>query len=461
MKFSVIGLGKLGASMAAAIASRGFTVTGVDIDPRSVEKLARGEAPVSETDLAAFIVANRDRLRATMDVAEAVAQSDVTFVVVPTPSDARGAFSTQFAEAAFESVGKALGAKKGYHVVVLTSTVLPGATRERLIPILERASRKECGRDFGACYSPEFIALGSVIRDFLNPDFNLIGEFDAKSGDVLSEAYRGIMTNAAPAHRMSIENAELTKITLNAYVTMKMSFANLVAELCEQIPSGNVDVVTNALGADKRIGRKYLTGATGYGGPCFPRDNLALAFFAESVGVRADLPRTVDDFNRTMPRRLMDRLGPILRGAKRVAVLGLAYKPNSHVTDESPGIALCQELHRQGFDVKAFDPLAGAAARTKLGSAASVVDDVETCVRGADVVLVATNDQTFRNLRSRFTNPVWVDFWRILDGDRTPSRQYFPVGTCLDSNAARTRLAKLWQPGPETVSGTAKAQRVR
>ena len=163
---SVIGLGKLGASMVAAIASRGFDVIGVDINQKSVELINEGREPVQETDLGKYISENKDRIRATMSHEEAVLNSDISFVIVPTPSDDKGSFSLQYAAWAFREMGKALAKKNGYHIIVLTSTVLPGATRYGLLPILEKESGKKAGKDFGLCYSPEFIALGSVIRDF-------------------------------------------------------------------------------------------------------------------------------------------------------------------------------------------------------------------------------------------------------------------------------------------------------
>jgi len=158
-RYSVVGLGKLGASMAAAIASRGFEVVGVDVNPRSVELLNEGRAPVQETDLERVIQDNFARLRATTDYDDAVQNSDVTFIVVPTPSNDSGGFSIAYAEQAFREIGQALAGKRDYHLVVLASTVLPGSTRYGLIPIIEQASGKVCGRDFGVCYSPEFIAL--------------------------------------------------------------------------------------------------------------------------------------------------------------------------------------------------------------------------------------------------------------------------------------------------------------
>lgn len=204
---SVIGLGKLGASMAAGFASRGYKVVGVDINPKSVEALNQGLPPVQETGLAEMIHDHRESIRGTLSTEEAVMESHISFVIIPTPSDARGAFSLTYAKSAFREIGRALRKKKDYHTVVLTSTVLPGATRLGLLPILEKESGKKCGPDFGLCYNPEFIALGSVIRDFLNPDFYLLGQFDERSGDALEAAHKQVSVNQAPVKRMSLENA--------------------------------------------------------------------------------------------------------------------------------------------------------------------------------------------------------------------------------------------------------------
>ena len=270
--------------MLAGMASRGFKVIGVDISESSIRAVNEGRAPVQETGLEEMISAHRDKVRATTSHEEAVLCTDISFVIVPTPSDSRGAFELQYAKYAFEQLGKALAKKDSYHVIVLTSTVIPGATRHGLLPVLEATSGKECGKDFGLCYGPEFIALGSVIRDFLNPDFCLVGEFDQRSGDVLEEVNRQICVKEPVVRRMSIENAEIAKIALNSYVTMKISFANTLADLCERIPGGDVDVVSDAIGSDTRIGHRYLSGGLGFGGPCFPRDNVALGLLCEDVG---------------------------------------------------------------------------------------------------------------------------------------------------------------------------------
>ena len=362
--------------MAAAIASRGFNVIGVDVNQRSVDLLNAGRAPVQETNLDEMVAANKERIRATRSHEEAILNSDLTFVIVPTPSDDRGAFSLQYAAWAFKEIGRALAKKKDYHVVVLTSTVLPGAMRYGLLPILEAASGKVCGRDFGLCYSPEFIALGSIIRDFLNPDFTLVGEFDERCGKILENAYAGIMLNNSPSKRMSLENAELTKITVNAFVTTKITFANMLVDLCERIPGGNVDVVTAAVGADKRIGPKYLKGAIGYGGPCFPRDNVAPGFMARALGSRADLSEITDSVNRALPEKIVKRLRGFVRRGTTVAILGLAYKPHSQIIEESQAIELAWGLFKAGARVVAYDPLARDGAQTEFRGQILMLDSL-------------------------------------------------------------------------------------
>ena len=447
---SVIGLGKLGGSMAAGMASRGLNVIGVDVNRHAVDAVNAGKAPVQETGLGEMIAANKERIRATMSTEEAVLGSDISFVIVPTPSDERGAFTLQYASYAFKALGQALKKKAGYHVIVLTSTVLPGATRQGLLPILERESGKKCGPDFGLCYNPEFIALGSVIRDFLNPDFYLLGESDQRAGDLLEEVHHRVSQNNAPVKRMSLENAELAKIAVNSYVTMKISFANMLADFCEHLPGGDVDVVSDALGMDKRIGRKYLTGGFGFGGPCFPRDNVALNFMGKALDVDTRLLAVNDDYNRGISSRYVKKLQAHLPKGANVAVLGLAYKPLSHVIDESPGIYLCKALSEAGYRVIGHDNLAAKNAEVALKLTALVTDSLDEALKDADVVLVATTDKSYTSLTADQLlhgrpGVTVVDFWRCLAPLATDMRiRYVPVGRCQDDADAVGSLKSLW-----------------
>ena len=450
-KISIIGLGKLGASMAAAFAHKGFDVVGVDIHKLSVDALNEGRAPVQETDLTEYIAGNRARISATLSHEDAILGSDVSFVIVPTPSDDAGAFSLQYAEWAFSQIGKALRKKSTYHLVVLTSTVLPGATRHGLLPILERESGKKAGRDFGLCYSPEFIALGSIIKNFLNPDFTLIGELDDRSGSTLEAVYGDLVDNGAPAARMSLENAELTKISVNTFVTTKITFANFLAALCERLPGGDVDVVTSALGLDSRIGKKYLTGALGYGGPCFPRDNVALSYIARELGVDPKLAETTDLLNRALGESIASKIAGEVPVGTTVAILGLAYKPFSHVTEESQGVQIVENLSRRGFRVVAFDPMSDAMSVSMKEWKFLVLDSLEECLEQAQAVVITTPDPVFAGLTEKDFVNQWAsiklfDIWRLLRAEVSTSKriEYFGSGLGSTDEAKGHRLQRLW-----------------
>ena len=416
---SVIGLGKLGSPMVAVFARRGHHVVGVDVNPKYVEAIDSGRAPVFEPGLDQMLSDNKERIRATADLGEAIRTTDITFVVVATPSDEEGGFSLRYVLPACESIGRELANKDGYHLIVLTSTVLPGACEAEIRPALERASGKRCGRDFGLCYSPEFIALGSVLKDLVNPDFFLVGEDDERAGSILEEFYSTIAENGAPSARMNLVNAEIAKLSVNTFVTTKISFANMISGICERVPGADVDVVTAALGRDKRIGSRYLKGALGYGGPCFPRDNVALTHLAERLGAPAELAAATDAINRDQVPHLAELIRARLEEGGKVAVLGLSYKPDTDVIDESQGVQLAQRLADAGLDVHVYDPAAMTNARRTL-SAVTFSDSVEAATSGAGVIVVTTPWSDFSQLRVARDDGlpgkrVVIDCWRILD----------------------------------------------
>jgi len=450
---AVVGLGKLGASMAGAIASKGYNVVGVDINQRNVDMVNEGKSPVLETGLDEIIAEEvaKGRLKATLSHAEAVAETQACFVIVPTPSDNRGAFSLQYAKYAFKELGKALAEKEGYYLIVMTSTVLPGACRHGLIPVLEEASGKKAGTDFGFCYSPEFIALGSVVKDFLNPDFTLVGELDTRSGEMIEDIYDTVMDSHEACRRMSLENAELAKVALNSYVTMKISFANTLAEICQATPGGNVDDVTSAIGFDTRIGKKYLKGGMGYGGPCFPRDNRAFAFTAAQADVQADLAVMTDTLNKRWLARHVARVRELTPEGGTVSILGLAYKPSTPVIEDSQPIVLAEKLREAGFRVVTHDPLAGENARTVFRNQVLVQDDIQSCLEDADTVIVTNPDPSYATLGPESfagcRRPVVVyDLWRMLEDALagTDGIRYVAYGRGDGNDAMENRFRELW-----------------
>jgi UDPglucose 6-dehydrogenase len=432
---SVIGLGKLGAPLAACVAAKGYRVIGVDHDASKVDLMNRKLAPVYEPGLEDLLNAAGDRLTATQEIEAAVSATGVTFVVVATPTEPSGGFSLRCVLPACERIGHALREKNGFHLLSLTSTVMPGSTGGSVRSMLERASGKRMGRDFGLCYNPEFIALGSVIHDFLNPDFLLIGESDPRSGDILESIYKNVCENTPAMARMNFVNAEITKLAVNTYMTTKISFANMLARLCERLPEANVDTVTGALGRDSRIGPKYLKGAVSYGGPCFPRDNLALATLARQLGVPADLAQVTDQFNRVQVTWLADLVQDHCPEGGTVGVLGLTYKPNTDVVEEAVGFLVARELAGRGASVAAYDPAGYKGSAPALDRKVRFAASAQECIAQADVVVLATPWQEFiaipRQQWARHSSPrTVIDCWRALKHlDDYTGVRYLGLGT--------------------------------
>jgi UDPglucose 6-dehydrogenase len=415
---AVVGLGKLGAPLAAVLASKGNDVVGVDVDPEAVRLLEAGRAPVEEPGLQELVTAALSRLTASTDPTD-VAGCEVVIMLVPTPSDGRGGFSNTFLLDALRQIGPTLGQSGAYPVVVVASTVMPGSCDGEVRQALEETSGLQVGVSVGLCYSPEFIALGNVIRDMLEPDMVLIGESDARAGDRLQQLYSGVVENEPPFRRMSLVNAELTKIAVNTYVTMKISYANTLADMCERLPGADVEPVTEALGLDSRIGGKYLRGAIAYGGPCFPRDNKAFALLARDLGTEAPLAEATDTINEAQGMRLARIVRSHLHADDAVGILGLSYKPDTAVAEESPGVALAEILaDGDEREVNVFDPRATAAASRLAGRVRTCSSATELLER-SDVVVITTPWKEFASLAvdrlgKRQRRPVVIDCWRVL-----------------------------------------------
>lgn len=352
---SVFGLGKLGSCIAATLAMQGISVVGVDVDPEKVRKINEGLPPVDEPLLAETIAKGGSRLRATLDVKEAV-QTDVSFFIPPSPSLPDGSFSNEFLLRAMQPIAKALReANKKGHLFVCSSTTTPGACDSVLIPMIEKETGWICGKDFGFCYNPEFIALGNVIKGLLEPDMVLIGESDSENGAALEALYQHYNQNKPRIARMSIISAELTKISVNSYVTMKISFTNQLRMIAEKFPKADIHTILNAIGSDSRIGNKYLRAGLSFGGPCFPRDNRLLAFTAREVGLDAPLAEATDEINEQTKLRLFEKVQSLVPKGETVAILGLSYKPDTYIVEESAGLFLAQQLKRHGYRVVVHD----------------------------------------------------------------------------------------------------------
>lgn len=418
MRLAVIGLGKLGLCTAACFASKGHDVRGYDVNVGLGAALARGECPIDEAGLTALLKSCGSHFAVSPSVAAAVADAEMVLVIVPTPSQSNGTFDNSYIERALAEIGDALRSTGDFTVVCVVSTVMPGSTEHQFQPLLEKRSGKVCGKDFGLVYNPEFIALGSVIRDFLNPEMVLIGASDERSSAQVRELYQTTVDSKPYFAVMSPTNAEIAKLSLNCYVTMKISFANELSSLCERVPGADVDTITQALGADSRIGSKYLKGGMGFGGPCFPRDNAAFAAFASHFGGQARLGPQVVAVNHHVVERVVDTVKANVKTGEKVLLLGMSYKPGTAVSEESQGVQVAQGLVRAGFRVAVHDPKATANARAALGEKVGYAADVKSGAKEAAAIVVLTLWPEYEALdfgdlaRVASPNALLLDCWR-------------------------------------------------
>ncbi|MBI2100021.1 MAG: UDP-glucose/GDP-mannose dehydrogenase family protein [Candidatus Vogelbacteria bacterium] len=422
---SVVGLGKLGACLATCLAFRGYEVLSHDKNPARVNLINNGQAPVVEPRLQELIDRVGPKLQATANPSEVIKNSHITFIVLPTPSTKRGDFSDRYLQDFFQASAPSLKQKKGYHLFVITSTVSPGTTTNHLIPLIERLSEKKINNDFGLCYNPEFIALGNVVNDMLKPDLVLIGESDKGAGDRLAKVYLQLCENSPPIARMSIAGAEIAKISLNAYVTMKISFANTLGNICERVPGADVDAITAALGADKRISPYYLKSGAAFGGPCFPRDSKAFSVFTKQLGLEAKLSEATERVNHGQVKNLLNKIEQAIKEVSNpsISLLGLAYKTKTPVVEESITLAIIRFLLKQHPRIKisVYDPLAMSTTREIFGDKINYAASMAECLSQSSLWVVVTTEPEFQTISRKHLKrkpTTIIDCWRILDQDK-------------------------------------------
>ncbi len=398
---AVVGCGKLGLPLAAVIGER-FPTVAVDLDADLIAKLQAGEVSFTEPGL-------QERLESasvefTTDF-ERVADADISFIIVPTPSE-DGVFTSKYVLDAIERFGRFLRHKPGHHTVVVVSTVMPGETNGQIRQLLEAVSNRQVGRRLGLAYSPEFIALGDVIAGLEQPDLVLIGEADEQSGEIALDVLSWVVKNNAPVVRLSILNAEITKIAINTYLSIKVSFANSLGEICERMLGADALEIASAVGRDSRINPKYLKPAVAVAGPCLPRDLVAFSTMAKQLGITADLADAATVINERQCERVVARVLGLAGPGDVIGVLGLAYKPGTFVTDASPGLAVLSCLQQEGVTVIGFDPMATPAEVELATSAQGLVDASST-------IVVMTPWPEFRDLRFDGTKTV-LDCWNFI-----------------------------------------------
>jgi UDPglucose 6-dehydrogenase len=419
MQIVVLGAGYVGLVSAACFAEFGVTVTCIDSSPDKIASLTKGDIPIFEPGLDDLVAHNmaHGRLRFGSELGPAVAKADAVFIAVGTPERrGNGYADLSFVYSAANDIAQYLA---GYTVIVTKSTVPVGTGRE-IARLIQTASPKA---DFDVCSNPEFLREGSAINDFMRPDRVVIGCENERAIAVMRQLYRPLYLIETPMVVTNLETAELTKYAANAFLAMKITFINEIADLCEKV-GADVQSVAKGMGLDGRIGGKFLHAGPGYGGSCFPKDTIALARTARDKGVPLRLVETTIEVNtlrkKKMAQRIIRACGGNVAG-KVIAVLGLTFKPNTDDMRDSVSLDVVPELQRAGAVIHAYDPVGMKEAKTLL-------NDVHWCdgpyesMEGADAAVILTEWNEFRALdvqrmRKILKQPLLVDLRNIYRPD--------------------------------------------
>jgi UDPglucose 6-dehydrogenase len=435
-KISVIGTGYVGLCTAVGFASKGYNVLACDVDEEKITKINQGIPTFYEPGLAEKLSESvqNGHLKGVIGQTDwVISETDLTFVAVGTPSKPDGSIDLKYIESAASNIGKALKKKDSYHVTIIKSTVVPGTTHNTVKPTLEKESGKVAGEDFGLCMNPEFLRQGSAFQDTINAERVVIGSFDKRSGDVLEDLYKGFYSERVPAIiRTSLSTAELIKYASNSMLATKISFINTIANLCEKIPGADVKVVAKAMGLDKRIGPLFLDAGLGYGGSCFPKDVKALIACSKSLGYDPELLDSVEAINKTQPLKAVtfcrEELGNL--GGKKIAILGLAFKPDTDDMREARVIPIINLLLSEGALVSAYDPVAASIAKTIFNDKIHYAKSAFECIKNADACILVTEWEEFKNLTPedftlRMKQPILIDGRRIYDSETFKTKMRF------------------------------------
>jgi GDP-mannose 6-dehydrogenase len=408
MRVSVFGLGYVGAVSCGCFANDGFEVIGVDLNSAKVDMINRGQSPIVEERIGELIAQGiqTGRLRATTDVRDAVANSDVSIISVGTPSTASGRLSLQAVERVSEEIGAAIREKAQRHVVVVRSTMLPGSVRQVVVPALERGSGKTLGDGFGVCFNPEFLREGSSVQDHYQPPYTLIGSWNRSDGECAGQLYASVK---AEVFHVSVETAEMVKYVCNAFHALKITFANemgILGQACEVDSQVVMDLVCRD--TKLNISPRYLAPGFAFGGSCLPKDLRALVSRARDTDTDLPMTRAILESNRSQIDRAIQLILDTRR--RRIGLLGLSFKAGTDDLRESPLVVLAEALIGKGLDLRICDPavavgrLVGAnreyIEREIPHIAALMVDDLPAVVDHAELLVIGNDAPEFHALGS-------------------------------------------------------------
>jgi UDPglucose 6-dehydrogenase len=413
MKLAVIGLGKLGLPLAALLAASGNHVKGFDTLDSVRSAIRQKNVETHEPGLIDLLNKDDTQLEIVDSIAEAIYGVDAAFIIVPTPSLPSGHFTNEYLLDAITKIGHVIGPTQKI-VIDVVSTVMPGSCDGPIKSVLEKSSGRYIGDDLGLCYNPEFIALGSVIHDMEEPDLHLIGQSSDWAGEIVENALKSIVKVEVPSRRMNLKEAELVKIAVNNYVTMKISYANMLLQGSTLLGGIDIDVVTDAIGLDSRIGRKYLKAAAAYGGPCFPRDTRALSALYSDLGLPDSLSHATQIVNESHSEFLSDQISKQISKGMTVGIAGLSYKTGTTVTEESPGLALATALSQRSFKIAVWDDEGASHNSSSKAITYAVYNSSKELIANSDFIVVTRplNDFPAFAFEMKNSKKPFIDLWR-------------------------------------------------
>lgn len=417
VKISVIGSGYVGLVSGACLADSGNNVLCLDVDERKIAMLKAGGVPIFEPGLEAMIKRNVEagRLRFTTDVVESVKHGVIQFVAVGTPPGEDGSADLQYVVAAARNIGRHLD---HYAVIVDKSTVPVGTADKVRTAIRDELDKRGVQQDFSVVSNPEFLKEGAAIEDFLKPDRIVVGSDDERATKLMRQLYQPFQRNHERMIVMDVRSAELTKYAANAMLATRISFMNELANLAEKL-GADIELVRKGIGSDPRIGFHFLYAGTGYGGSCFPKDVKALQRTGRENGLELRILQAVEDVNDAQKFRLLEkfdtRFGSSAKGM-RVALWGLAFKPNTDDMREAPSRVIVEGLLSRGAEVVAYDPVAVDEARHAFGDrpGLSYASNPMAALEGTDVLMIVTEWKEFRSpdfevIKAKLRHPVIID----------------------------------------------------
>jgi GDP-mannose 6-dehydrogenase len=424
LKVSIFGMGYVGTVSAGCFANDGHEVIGVDPVQTKVDLINKGQTPIIEADIGEIIASTvrSGRLRATDNQAQAIRETELSFVCVGTPSQFNGNLDLTYINRVCEQIGQAIKSKAERHTVVIRSTILPGTMQKTIIPILEESSGKKAGVDFSVCHNPEFLREGTAVKDFNFPPKTVIGELDKPGGDKLAALYAKL---SAPLIRTDLETAEMVKYVDNCWHALKIGYANEIGNLCK---SFGIDAhqVMNIFCQDEKlnISRAYLMPGFAFGGSCLPKDLRALIYKAKTHDLDLPIIKSILPSNEMQVARGLQLI--MEKGNKRVGILGFSFKAGTDDLRESPVIEVIERLVGKGYDLRIYDKnvnlarLVGANRDFILNRIPHIsklmVANIEAVLAHAQTVLIGNKDPDFRDVAARLRNDqLLVDFVRISD----------------------------------------------